>query len=370
MLQTVHAYAAELLSRAPDREETGWRHTAWVRAMAGALRRGRGGREHRTLAEHFDRDRADLRAAVRRALDAGDVTTVAVLVRDAFVELAQHDAEAEAVEWLDQALAAAGSAPTEVRGRLLVVRALAGTIFGDFARAHALLAEAEPLLPEDDDFAYDRAIAAATAAYVAVAEDPGHAMQLVREAAARMTATGDELGRVYMEVTAGNVSLFRSDLTSAEEHYTTGARVAEHLGDDAMRGRALSLLGLTLLLRGDTDDARHRVVEGARINRRGGQPTGMAYSLDGLAALALAQGRPVTTAQALGAARAAREGAGHPPSAAFVPLLDDLTSRARSQLGAAAFEEAAAEGRDWPAVEALDRLLDELSGPVPTGTPR
>jgi hypothetical protein len=58
---------------------------------------------------------------------------------------------------------------------------------------------------------------------------------------------------------------------------------------------------------------------------------------------------------------------GHPPSAAFVPLLDDVSSRARTELGDIAFDAALDEGRGWSTVDALDRVLDELSREAGTG---
>ena len=137
-------------------------------------------------------------------------------------------------------------------------------------------------------------------------------------------------------------------------------RLAEHLGDDAMRGRALSLLGLTLLAQGDVERARRSVVDGARANRRGGQPTSMAYSLDGLSAAALAGGRPEVAARALAAATAVRQRVGHPPSSAFLPMLDDLASRSRKQLGDEVYEAAWSEAQQWRVVEALDRTLEAL----------
>ena len=168
-----------------------------------------------------------------------------------------------------------------------------------------------------------------------------------------------------MEVTAGNVALYRGDLAAAGARYATAVELAEQIGDDALRGRALSLRGLTLLMAGNAEAARTSVIDGARINRRGGQPSGMAYSLDGLAAMSLSAGRPGVAARALAAARAVREAVGHPASAAFAPLLDDLRTRARSALGDEAYEAAAAEGREWTALDALDRTLDDLIRSAP-----
>lgn len=365
MLETVRVYARELLAGAPDRVDVERRHTQWMCTMTAALLSTRGGQEHRQAVESLDRDRSDLRAAVQRTLDAGDTATVALLVRNAFIYLVQRDAEAEAVVWLDQALSRAGSSDPAVRGRLLTVRALAATVFGDFALARSMTGEGRRLLPDDPDHRFDHALAAVTDAFLAVSEDPRTAGPVVAEAAARMSAVDNRLGQAYMEVTAGNVALYRGDLAAAGAHYATAVGLAEQIGDDAIRGRALSLRGLTLLMAGNADAARASVIEGARINRRGGQPSGMAYSLDGLAAMSLSAGRPGVAARALAAARAVREGVGHPASAAFTPLLEDLLARARSALGDEAYEAAAAEGRTWVALEALDRTLDDLIRSAP-----
>jgi predicted ATPase/class 3 adenylate cyclase len=170
MLQTVRAYAAEKLAALAEHSETERRHTEWVLAMM-AARLGVHGREHRVWFERFDQERANLRAAVRRAIDAGDVATVARLARDGFVPLAHRDAEAEVLAWRDRALALGHAAPP-ARGRLLVVRGLAATIFGDFATARQLLAEGRSLLPDDADHAYDHALAVAADAYGAMADEP------------------------------------------------------------------------------------------------------------------------------------------------------------------------------------------------------
>ena len=153
---------------------------------------------------------------MRRAIDAGDTATVARLTRDSFAYLAHRDAEAEVVGWLDHILALGDGGPSAVRGRLLVVRALAATVFGDFGKARSLLAQGRPLLPDDADHAYDHALAAAADAYLAMAEDPGQASQRIEEAAARFAALGDDLGRAYMEVTGAHLALRLGDPEAAE----------------------------------------------------------------------------------------------------------------------------------------------------------
>jgi hypothetical protein len=194
-----------------------------------------------------------------------------------------------------------------------------------------------------------------------MAEDPPRAAAIIDRATGRFGELGERLGQVYMEVTAGHLALLHDDLATAERRYGTAVGLASDLGDDAMRGRAQSLYGLTLLARGDVEGARQAVVAGAVANRQGGQPTGMAYSLDGLAAVALASGQPAAAARALAAAAAIRGRADNPASPAFLPLLQHLVGRSRAALGDEAYEDAVKEGEGWGAIEAVDRTLETLS---------
>ena len=102
------------------------------------------------------------------------------------------------------------------------------------------------------------------------------------------------------------------------------------MGDDTLLGQALSMRGLVLFSqeRPDlVDVARAAILTGVDANRRGGQPSSRAYSLEGLAAVALADGLPGVAAQALAAAGAAHLAT---PLSTVLPLLvDPLAARAR-----------------------------------------
>lgn len=363
MLSTVRTFAAECLAASPDRAETERRHTQWMVALAGGRLQTEGRDHHRWLAR-FDRERGNLRAVVRRALDRDDIETVAKLARDSFVPLGHRDAEAEVVGWLDEALERGAAVAAEVRGRLLVVRALTATMYGEYDRASELLAEGSSLLPPDSAHDYDRALAAAADVYRNVAEDPASATSVIDQASARMAAVGDRLAQTYMEVTAGHVALLCQDLPAAEQRCANAVRIALDLGDLAMQGRAQSLLGLAQLAQGDLEGGRRSALAGAAANRHGGQPTSMAYSLDGLAAVALADGEPAVAARALHAAAVIRRGAGNPASPAFEPLLNDLSSRARRKLGDAGFAQAVTEAERWEPIEALECTLAALTAAV------
>ena len=155
------------------------------------------------------------------------------------------------------------------------------------------------------------------------------------------------------------------DAEQAEEGaYRSAVSVATTLGEDGMLGRALSLLGLSQLARGDLPAGRRSVLEGVRVNLRSGRSTSMAYSLEGLAALALAEDRPAVAARSLAAAAAARGGNALPLSAPLPPLVDLLFGRAREMLGDDAFNRSLSDGRRCSLRQALDRALEDLSEPT------
>ncbi|WP_448628608.1 adenylate/guanylate cyclase domain-containing protein [Geodermatophilus sp. URMC 64] len=361
MLETVRAYAVEKLAAAPDRAETERRHTAWVQALtAPVLPAVAGG--FRDVLERLDRERANLRAAVQRAVDAGDAETVAALVRSASPYLSRRDAEREAAGWLDGVLPRAGDAPPDVRGRLLAFRAIIAGILGDVAVLRRSLEGARSLLRDDADHALEQALLAYADVFAALVDGSvEEASRKVEEAVTRFTALGRSLALGRMNMLRGNLALLGGNLADAEQHYAEAVEVAGRLADDAVLGQALSLSGLVQVVRGDLPGGRRAILAAAADSRASGQPSRVAASLEGLAAVALAGGRPAVAARALAAAAAARSRVAAMLFPAVAPLVADLTARASEQLGEPAYARAAEEGRAWPLLHALDRTLEDLA---------
>jgi hypothetical protein len=285
---------------------------------------------------------------VQRALDGGDVGTATLLVRNTFPYLLRRDAEREAVGWLEQLVPGAAQAPPALRGRLLVLRALFSGMVGDLPAVPPLLAEGRRLLRDDD--ASDRALVAATGTFAAMAE-------------------GSVEGLAYAAIQRADLALVVEDLETAERHMRDTLDLVELLGDGALAGPVLSLAGLVLLVRGDVGSGRRAVLDGATANRRNGHPTGIAYSLEGLAAVAVTDGMPAVAVVALAAADAARSDVASPLWPVLDPFIEDLAARSRAALGDDATEAAIAEGREADLRHVLDRTLTALSDgdPDPTG---
>jgi predicted ATPase/class 3 adenylate cyclase len=371
MLETVRMDAAERLAVAPDRPETERAHTEWMLGLTAEALAARGA-EHRRTHLRLDRERANLRAAVHRVLGDGDLPTLALLLRNAFGYLAQRDAEVEAVTWLDAALArvrATPSASAAVLGRLLVLRAVISIPLGEPAAAPRLLREGAPLLPDSPDYEVDRALVAVAAIQEGMEQGLEAAARAVDRALSAFQALGMEVGQLTMQLAAGDLSLALGDPARAGDHYRAAVALARAVDEDPMLGRSLSLLGLSQLATGDVAGARRSLMDGLRANQRGGQLTAMAYSLEGLAALALTEGRPGLATRLLAAAATARGATARPLTPALPPLVQRIVARSREALGEDAFTDAWAEGCGWTLPHALEQALDGLAEPAVAGPP-
>ena len=342
MLETVWTYAREKLSASPDRAGTERRHSSWVLAMTDSFWHAQE-RGFTDALEHFDRERANVRAAVQRVIDAGDVDSATLVLRNTFPYLLRRDAEREAMAWLEQLGPGADGAPDAVRGRLLVLRALFAGMVGDLAVVRPLLVEGRRLLRDDE--ASDRALVATAGTFAAMAE-------------------GSVEGLAYAAILRADLALVVGDLESAERQLRVTQDLFDARGEEDLLGPVLSVAGLVLLARGDVRGSRRAVLDGAESNRRGGHPSGIAYSLEGLAAVALADGRPAVAARALAAAAAARRDVASPLWPVLTPLVDDLTDRARKQLADHA-DAAVAEGRTSDLRHVLDLTLTEVADRPP-----
>src|SRR5215213_5107092 len=135
---------------------------------------------------------------MQRAIEAGDVTTVSLLIRDTFPYRRRRDDMhgPEALSWLDQAMPKADNAPPDVRGRLMVMRVLIGGLFDDAAGARSLLPQGRALIPDDANHALDQAVAAVASIYYAVIEGSPEGVGLsIQEALRRFTALGNTAGQ-------------------------------------------------------------------------------------------------------------------------------------------------------------------------------
>ncbi|CCH88146.1 protein of unknown function [Modestobacter italicus] len=364
MLDTVRSHAVEKLLASADRAETERRHSQWLLALSDSFWHT-GALGFPAALARFDHERADLRAAVHRAVAAGDGQTGVVLARNSLPYLVRRDGVGEFAAWLDGLLRSADELPPAVRGRVLVTRAMAAGFLGDLSTVRPLLEEGRRLLPvdvDDPEHHYDRAGAGLAGVYAALADGSvEEASRCIDEVEAGFAAASQEVGLMVAALIRGNLALLLRDHHGAETSYRAALEMAIRLEESSAAGEVLSLLGLVLLGRGDVSGGRRTILDGAAANRRNGTPANMVHGLVGLAAVALEDGRPAAAARALGAVDRARQDTTPPLWPVLGTLTEELTARTRQQLGVEGHEAASAEGRGWSLVQALDRTLAETA---------
>jgi hypothetical protein len=181
---------------------------------------------------------------------------------------------------------------------------------------------------------------------------------MLTEAAASPRRMGDSWMAAAVLTMLGTRALLDGERDEAERLAQEGLRKARAVDSETAIGLALTQLGYSALARGHVGLARERFAEAVHAYQRIQDREGLTYTLEGLAAIALAQGKPEPAARAVGAADAARELIG----VAVYPTMErtvraPLVSAVEHALGTAAFGAARAAGTETDLDEATEQLL-------------
>jgi hypothetical protein len=106
MLHTVRSYAADRLARSGEGDRIRKRFVAWSVQLSGRAAPFLCGPHQRDWVARFDSERANVRAAVKAALDAGDFASVVALAWNLFVFYEIRDAGGELRTWITETVAA------------------------------------------------------------------------------------------------------------------------------------------------------------------------------------------------------------------------------------------------------------------------
>jgi len=157
---------------------------------------------------------------------------------------------------------------------------------------------------------------------------------------------------------AGAAAYFEDDLGTAIERFERCAQLSAALGFPATEARALQLLGVSRLERGDLQGAKAALAKGVPAVADLGDRFGIPVGVSALAGLAAKAGRPRAALMLAGAAAAYEEvNQTHRPQK-VVTQLDAWLAPVRNKAGAAA-QKLFDRGRELTLGEALELGLDE-----------
>jgi predicted ATPase/class 3 adenylate cyclase len=353
MLETIREFAAERLAAGGELEPLAERHARHFLGLAADAEPHLTGEDQGAWLDRCDAERANLRAALRWAVDAGEAGPAQAAAGALWGFWQQRGHLAEGRRWLELVLAMpSGQAPTAARAKALTgaggiawwidQRAARGFYeealaierrLGDPARlAGALYNMAFAVGAEDDLEGAGRLLEESLALYRQAGDEPGVArvltMQVVPDAMAgrwgRVVARLEEVRAIWRRL--GNRLALAFELVWLAFAY----------GRDGRR-----------------EEARATALEALELFREVDNPTGMAIAFVDLAFLLTWEGRHADAVRLAGVAAAHRERAGGGPMPGFGGMLEgDPAAEAGAHLGEDAARQAWQEGLAMSAPEA------------------
>jgi predicted ATPase/DNA-binding CsgD family transcriptional regulator len=349
MLETIREYGLELLAASGEGAAVRERHAGWCVNLAGQGQATFWGTSPGNWRALLEPEHGNLRAAFAWLLDHGEPARALRLATDLepFWWILGHGAEG--LDWLHRALARAQDAPAGLRAEALSVAARLAERERDYAAARALAGEALALARRHGD---DAGVARAIDMQAHIALQTGEmdaARPLVDDAIARYRHLGDRgrLAWALCDRGAMPVPNDPDDWILAIACCTEALAIFQDLDLQVGIGRAFHGLADLAL---DAGHALAKYQESIPYLWAAGASSGLASSLEGIAAMAHRLGHTMDAARLLGASAAIRDACAvyrAPNFIAWRPI-ERAIAGMRTTLGDEAFASAHAAGRVMP----------------------
>jgi predicted ATPase/class 3 adenylate cyclase len=310
MLETIRHYARTRLAESPDAEAVREAHTQWALDFATRAGQQMIGPEQREWFRRIQSTLDDLRAALERALDQGEVAT-GLRLMVALDNWWVLTSVPEASYWLERLLAA-----DEETGSEVVAEALAPA-FGFYGQLQAFGSHPEAavstlersleLFEEVDDprgQAYAQHMLGIAMWDLQEAEK---AREMNRRALEAFQEMGDPAGITRTLFLLGLWELHFGEPGAASELADRLTAVGERTGVPLIRAHAAELQGLAAHFGDDHEDARTYFREAVSQFRQVGRVQCLVHYLTHVSLWTLAEGRPDAAASLLGAVHTLRE---------------------------------------------------------------
>ena len=358
LLATVREYALERLEAQGELAATRSRHAAYFVMMAASLEKGLKDGGQRAAIAQLNDDRDDLRSVARFLLDTDDDATIAAFAWSLLIFWWLGGLLGEVRSWMDRLLASTHPLDDRTRARALYF-SHSITLWQDpNERVVPGLTESARLFGRVGDrsgegLAY---LSLALAAIAVRPPDPARAEESLDRSIRLLREAHDGWGEAMALVTSGRLALVQKSVHAAVERFETSLTLARTNGEDMGIATALQHLGWAQLVLGHTADAQASFEESLATAARLGHAEGVAYGLEGLTAIAAAQGRAERAGRLLRASEALRRQTGLGGAASFSFHTHYLAPILAGD-GADELERARTEGRELSIDEAVDFAL-------------
>ena len=263
---------------------------------------------------------------------------------------------AEARALLEEALALFREVGDPV-GSVAILNLLANVLMfhGDYTRAHALLGESRLRSKEAGDVQNYAISLMLLGGALLVEGELARAYVCLEECLTVSKKMGFKRNLGMSNLFLGIVAWLQGDFARARSLLEESLVLSKEGGRGYM-AEVFSTLGLVLFGEGDYPEARARLEEGLKISLELDHTYQVARCLEGLAAVAAAQGEPVRAVWCMSAAQKLREVIGTPLPPVSQPMHEFIITSVRTQLGEEAFDAAWTEGRTMPPQHILTSL--------------
>ena len=373
MLETIREYALERLASSGELEQVQRKHARYYLALAETTQPRASGRwdelDWWSKFTRIEREHDNLRAALSWAVQNLEVETGARLAIALWWFWLERGYLSDGRRWMERLLALDGAGdrtgeapralPSRSKAYLLQVAGILAMVQGDYGHAVALHEESMSVYRE---MGHKKGVSASLRELGSVAYEQGdyeRAVNLHEQSCALAREFGTTFGIAWSLRALANAVREQGDLSRARtllEESLALSRDKEHAWGIA---RTLASLGSAAREAGDYARASRLYEESLEQGRRMGLNHAILPCLEGLARVAVAQGRMEQAARLCGVAAALREDMGQPLPPTRRAEHDRTMAAARAALGEDAFTTAWAKGHALPLEEAIRDTLGD-----------
>ena len=358
MLETIREYARERLHESGEAEASQRLHAHFYLTLAERAEPELTGPGQAVWLAMLDAERDNLRAAMQWAIETrrGELSLRLAGALWWYWEI--HGYYAEALSWLERALAVGEEEGIESRWQAKVFFGAGAVAYRhrDLGRSEERLTAALALYRELGDVGGE---GRSLSFLGLVALVRGHLAEAERFQEAALLATraaGDALSVAGILSNLGELAHLQGNLAPAKALYEDSLVAGRASKNHLIVARTLTNLGLAAIEFGHREQGAELHQEALRMYLDLGDRRGIASSLEGLAATAV--NAPGLAARLYGAAAALRDATGSPVPAVEQNAFEQGVSAARSRLDEAAFERAWSAGRAADLGEVVAGVLE------------
>jgi predicted ATPase/class 3 adenylate cyclase len=363
MLETIHAYALELLGDGEEAEALRRRHTGYFVALAERIVE----LERSSLPIDWpvlERELDNFRATLDRLAAAGEEELGAQLVAALSDLWSTTGRLSEEGRWLEWALGIDDLSPS-LRGRVTLGASSFAWRSDELARARELAEQALAIFRELDDQIHVAWALGHLAIIASLAGDFARSDALAAETTRIFRELGHEHGVLTQTHNRALAAIAAGEYARARPLLEQSLAAAERQGSDQHAGNALGDLGVLDLYERRYDEAAPLFVRALESALRTGWRMNVVYSLLGLATTAAAGGDLERAARLLGASESIQEEIGEQVQGYAVRVFAETTTLVHARLDEPPIGAAYNAGRAMSQADAAASALAPLAEQAP-----